>query len=341
VRTLLTLTLTCLLVTTAFARPAFWAPLEPPRAHYSVDVRYLPTDQRLEGTETIRFRNDTRRPIDRIALRWFGEIVAVRAGGSAATGAPGKHSVALFDLPHAIAPGRELALEVDFSAPWKLDSRTASAITSSLHPRLWWGFGTHDDYVVRVHVPEGHVVATSGRLDASTGAYRADGVRAFGLFIGKGYDSAEVDAGAVRVRAVFTPKGRACAELLLKTAADVVAFYHQRFGFYPQSSLTIVPGGDAPMGGYPAATGLVVVHGQERMSERPDAHWRWITAHEIGHQYWGEHVLAAGAESYPWLMLGLGIHADREYSRARGISVGTVQAAYVEGVKRGTTPRSI
>jgi aminopeptidase N len=125
--------------------------------------------------------------------------------------------------------------------------------------------------------------------------------------------------------------------LLLKTALDVIAFYRQQFGFYPQRSLSIVPGADYPAGGYPAATGLAVIHGQERLSERPEAFWRWITAHEIGHMYWSNYVVGQGSEPLTWLMIGLGIHADREYRRARGIKdgVGALEQNYISGVKQG------
>jgi hypothetical protein len=51
----------------------------------AADVSYSPTDQQLEGTTVIRFRNDTRRPIGRIALDWYGEIGRVRIGGSDAS----------------------------------------------------------------------------------------------------------------------------------------------------------------------------------------------------------------------------------------------------------------
>src|ERR1022692_904420 len=78
------------------------------------------------------------------------------------------------------------------------------AITSFLNPRIWWGFGTPDDYEVKVRAPEGYAIATSGRFDPGIGAYRAEGIRAFGLFIGKGYKSAEADVGDVHVRVVFT-----------------------------------------------------------------------------------------------------------------------------------------
>jgi len=319
------------------AQTEFWAPVTPPRAHYAIDVKFVADISRLEGTEVIRFRNDTRRAISRIALQWYGDVLRVQANGLPAERSPGKHSVALFDLARDVAPGGQVELSIDFGAPWKLDPRNGSAVTSFLSPRLWWGFGTLDDYEVRVHAPDGYTVATSGRYDPRAGAYRAEGVRIFGLFIGKGYESAEAGAGDVRIRAVFTAAGRPCAELLLKTAIDVIGFYRERFGFYPQRSLAIVPGMDYPAGGYPPATGLIVIHGQERFSERQEAFWRWITAHEIGHMYWGDYVLARGPDSLSWLMIGLGIHADREYRLARDIKggVGALELEYVSAVKRG------
>jgi tetratricopeptide (TPR) repeat protein len=79
------------------------------------------------------------------------------------------------------------------------------------------------------------------------------------------------------------------------------------------------------MGGYPYASGIVVVHGQETFDPSKDGKenwwWTWITAHEIGHQYWGESVLAAdvlGDYTESWLMIGMGIAADKEYMLRKG-----------------------
>jgi tetratricopeptide (TPR) repeat protein len=324
-----------LLLTPVFAATPFWAPRVPPQAHYSVEVTYSPDSQRLEGNERIRFRNDTGRPIGRIVLQWFGDVLRVRDGSVALSRAPGSQSTNLFDLPRDLEPGSEVELVIEFGAAWKLNAQ-GNAITSYLSPRLWWGFGTLDEYEVRVKAPEGYAVGTSGRYDPAAGMYRAERARAFGLFVGKGHDTVEADAGGVQVRAVFTPQGRPCAELLLKTAVDAIGFYRERFGMYPHRSLTIVPGQDYPAGGYPPATALVVVHGQHRMTERPEAFWRWITAHEVGHMYWGNYVLAQGADSLSWLMIGMGIHTDREYRRARGIKgAGNLEANYVSGVIAG------
>jgi hypothetical protein len=71
------------------------------------------------------------------------------------------------------------------------------------------------------------------------------------------------------------------------------------------------------------------------MTEWDEPAWRRITAHEIGHQYWMEHVLAEGDEPLPWLMLGLGIHADRENRRARGMTTEGPETAYRFGVAEG------
>jgi len=320
----------------ATARTDFWAPLTPPRAHYSIDEKFIADPPHLEGFETIRFRNSTGRPIGRIALRWDGEILSLRANGVVVSPSPGKYTPALFDLPADLPPGGEIELAIDFRAPMKLNPKNGSAITSYLNPLLWWRFGTLDDYEVHLQIPDGYAAGTSGRFDAQSGTYRGEKIRAFGLFVGKGYETAEADAGDVHVRAVFTAKGRTCAELVMKTALDVIGFYRQQFGVYPHRSLTIVPGMDYPAGGYPPASALIVVHGQEHVADRPESFWRWITAHEIGHMYWSNYVLAQGQDSLTWLMIGLGLHADHQYLRARGITgSGLLEHNYVNGVRHG------
>lgn len=93
--------------------------------------------------------------------------------------------------------------------------------------------------------------------------------------------------GDVQITALFTEAASECARLCLETAADVVKFYTGWLGFYPNRFLYIIPGAAEPMGGYPFSSGIVFIHGREKMDEKPLDHWQWITAHEIGHQYWG------------------------------------------------------
>ena len=268
-------------------------------------------------------------------MQWYGDVLSVSVNGVKLKSTTADSGL-LLDLPADLAPGAEASLAVSFGASWKLDAKTGSAITSYITPRLWWGSGTLSEYEVRLIATAGYVWGASGRFDPAKGVFVAERARAFGAFLGKGYESVESETAGVQVRAVFTPKGRPCAELLLKTAADVIAFYRERFGVYPHRSLTIVPGIDSPNGGYPPATALVVIHGQERLAERPEAFWHWIMAHEIGHMYWGDYVLAQGPDSLSWLMLGMGIHADQSYLQTRGIKgVGNLQANWGSGLIQG------
>ena len=42
---------------------------------------------------------------------------------------------------------------------------------------------------------------------------------------------------------------------------------------------------------------MTMIHSMGAFSDLPEAHWRWIVAHEIGHQYWLEHVMAKDPEA--------------------------------------------
>jgi hypothetical protein len=323
------------------SKAGFWVPRVPPRAYYSIECRIDTASESLIGTEVIRFENKSSERLSRLALDWSvnsrqtlkilidGTSVPILTDSGQAT----IPSPVLFDLPPKISAGEQITLTINFSLSLSLPGENHYRTWTEWFPRLWWGINTHDDFDVKIEVPPGYALATSGRLNEKTHAYHAENVATFGLFLGKGLHVAEANAGDVLVRCLFTQRGEECARLVLKTAVDVINFYRQYFGFYPYKSLDIVPGAERPMGGYPAATSLSVIHGEGRMSEMPEIHWRWITAHEIGHMYWGAYVLEKDVPG--WLWIGLGIYADREYVRARGLSLQMhreLMARYREGV---------
>jgi len=312
------------------AQTGFRAPLQPPRATYRIEAAVSPDGQRISGKQAIRLTNTTDKPLRRLTFRWWGNSVEVSnarlVGGDS-------NGVRLYELQQETRPGDSLEVVMQFEGA--LEWRNDGAISSFISPRLWWGFQTMDDYELWLNIPAGYEVATSGRLEGDV--WRATNVRTFGFFLGRQHESVEGVAGDVQVRVVHPRGAEMTPGVLLRTAVDCVNFYRERFGMYPHRTLSIVPGATFPSGGYPAATGLVVVHGQASYSKRPQNHWRWITAHEIGHEYWSEHVLAAGANSLDWLMIGMGLLADREYRRARGINDGTgkLWRNYVGGVREG------
>lgn len=335
-------------VSTSSAQSGFWSPVVPPRAQYQIDCSLDSKTGQLSGRETVSFRNTTSRPIERLALDW-----KISEKQSATVSANGKRALLvvqasqkeaegplLVQLPGPLEPNQQLLLKVEFHNSYGSEfSEGAGNLLQAWYPKLWWGFGTLDDYVVKISVPESWKVVTSGKWDAHSGAWIGKGARDFvmGIYDRRKYAVETAQAGDVQVSVVHTEAGTKCAALLLQTAVDAIGFYRQRFGFYPHQSLTMVPGADSPTGGYPAGTAMVVIHGEEQMDKKPEAHFRWITAHEIGHMYWSQYVLAEGEYDLNWFMIGMGIFADREYRRAREIAppVGNLSSNYVGGMKDG------
>ena len=79
--------------------------------------------------------------------------------------------------------------------------------------------------------------------------------------IAKDFLTAEGEMGDVKVKVLFTEKGKNCSEPLLETALDVIDFYRGILGFYPKPILSIILGVEEPIGGYPFATNMIVIHG--------------------------------------------------------------------------------
>jgi tetratricopeptide (TPR) repeat protein len=338
------------------AGPAtFWTPPDPPGASYALDVKIAVDgeDVSLTAQGTISFVNSTRRTMTVIAFE--GTIkpsseFAVSVAGRPLEVLNGSKNMPmttplLVALSRPLRPGEKADLDVRFS-------RRSAVSGGQVHfgvwyPRLWWdGLRTKDAFEVRLEAPPGFVLATSGRLDPATGAYKNACVTShFGIYLSNAMKAERREAEGVSLTALFTDKGRDCALFCLDAAADILSFYGEWLGFYPHGSLAILPGGSSPMGGYPYASGIVVVHGQETFdpakTEKENRWWTWITAHEIGHQYWGESVLAAdvlGDYTESWLMIGMGIAADKEYMLRRGYGWDRHRGfidRYLEGVRAG------
>lgn len=176
----------------------------------------------------------------------------------------------------------------------------------------------HDSFSVKLDKPEGWALAISGRLNENTGCYEIDGAKSFGIHLAKDQKTETRDIDGIQVTTLFTEKGAKAAAVCLDTAVDAIKYYKDWLGFYPFEFLYIIPGGRGRWGGYPFATGIVVIHGEETFKEGESlTHWQRITAHEIGHEYWGEWVL--DPERPAWVWIGMGIFADTEYILASDV----------------------
>jgi tetratricopeptide (TPR) repeat protein len=308
------------------AQDAYWSPAEPPKSHYAIDARLdLSPKGAIEGTETIVLKNASRLPISVVALDWSqgpASSISVTASGSTLAPLnpekkPVLSSPLVYLLPKPLAPGKKLELDVTFRKTVEFSAEDTEFGDTHWYPRLWWGgLPLHDSFSVKLDVPAGFALAASGRLDQETGRYKNKGARTFGIYLGKNMKTEFREVEGVLVTTVATEKGAKAAAACLDTAMDVIKFCKEWLGFYPFSFLNIIPGGRGRWGGYPFATGIVAIHGQETFKEgEPLVWWQHITSHEIGHEYWGEWVL--DPDDPAWLWIGMGIFIDTEYMMAR------------------------
>jgi len=312
---------------TGKAGPQPWSPERPPKAHYRIDAEIDAEAGTVRGRQTVVFTNNSAEAIQALAILWHETITVCMEDTPPVRVEPWSACA----LAKPAAPGGLVRLTVEFTGAYK---------RRHWYPRVdWVGVPAFDSYEVKLKVPAGYAVATSGRLNERTGCYECSGARDFGLSLHKGLKTEKREVDGVLITAFFSEKDAECARFCLESAVDVVRFYKSWLGFYPTKSLCILPGASRPMGGYPFAPGIVVIHGQEQFASKPPLHWQWITAHEIGHQYWGEWVLAEPIpfhSYFNWLMIGMGVHADREYVRARGLGLDKHEAMlnrYRDGVR--------
>lgn len=308
------------------AQDAYWAPADPPKSHYNIDARLdLSAKGAIEGTETIVLKNTSRLPISVVAVDWSqgpASSISLTTSGSTLTPLnpekkPVLSSPLFYLLPEPLAPGKKQELEVTFRKTVEFQAEDTDFGDTGWYPRLWWdGLPLHDSFSVKLDVPAGFALAASGRLNPKTGRYENEGARTFGIYLGKGMKTESRESEGVLITTLATDKGAKAAAACLDTAVDVIKYCKRWLGFYPFAFLNIIPGGMGRWGGYPFATGIVVIHGEETFKEgEPLVWWQHITSHEIGHEYWGEWVL--DPDDPAWLWIGMGIFIDTEYMMAR------------------------
>ena len=313
---------------TLCGQDAYLTPADPPKSHYIIDARFdLSAKGAIEGTETIILKNTGLRPMGVLAVDWSmgpASTISVTTSGIALMplnpeNRPVLSSPLFYTLPQPLDPGKRLRLEVTFRKAVEFSADSTEFGDTHWYPRLWWdGLPLHDSFSVKLDVPAGFATAASGRLNAKTGRYENKGARTFGIYLGKGMRTESRESEGVLIVTVATEKGAKAAAACLETAVDVIKYCKEWLGFYPFPFLNIIPGGKGRWGGYPFATGIVAIHGQETFKDgEPLVWWQHITSHEIGHEYWGEWVL--DPDDPAWLWIGMGIFIDTEYMIARNL----------------------
>ncbi|UCE42862.1 MAG: hypothetical protein JSV17_07910 [Candidatus Aminicenantes bacterium] len=309
------------------SRDGYWVPADPPKCHYEIDAKVDLDVGFIEGKATVTLPNDSNRSIFVVAIDWrksadfsidvsvLGEELPVLNMKTENTA----ESPLFYSLPEPLKPDGQIQFDIAFKRAFEVDENNTSFGNTYWYPRIWWdGLPVHDSFSVKLDKPEGWELAISGQLNDNSGRYEIDGARTFGIHMAKDQKSETREVDGIQVTALFTEKGAKAALVCLDTAVDAIKYYKDWLGFYPHEFLYIIPGGSGRWGGYPFATGIVVIHGEETFKEGESLmHWQRITAHEIGHEYWGEWVL--DPERPAWVWIGMGIFADTEYILARNV----------------------
>jgi hypothetical protein len=328
-----------------FATPATAADDTPDGLAYRIEASLDPVAQTVSAVATIR--------IPPTLIGTGGEIDLDLH--SAALGADDRPNLSVIEvlapdgtrLPAASAADPELlrvtlpqlpaastSLQVRYSVrmdPRDLDS-VGYYIFPATGPRLCWypnivgpdgASERFRDFDVTLEHPTAWTLLTSGAAaqgesnasSPSAGSKRvrlyARHVEGFAVILGEGFVLHTIDAGGVPVTA-FADSVRAPAfqEVAARTA-EAVDFYRDTYGFFPVPHLGIVQGFERAAGGYPLPN-VFMIH---LRNLEPDF-VAWITAHELGHYYWGLRVLD-DSERLGWLTLANGIWADQLYMAER------------------------
>jgi hypothetical protein len=191
-------------------------------------------------------------------------------------------------------------------------------------------FQVHSDYNVSISFPSEFEIATTGFVKDKTSQNNettiqteARDVPSFGLVLFSDVIIKEISVGDhVLVRSIFFEDDEKWGSRLLNYAEDIIQFYKDTLGFYPQPVLHIIPGGENPRGGWPVCPNIVAVHrGIDSKGEEAESHAQWIMAHEIGHQYWGFNYILEPINYPQWFGIAMGIYTDRLYCTKRDIQM--------------------
>ena len=169
-------------------------------------------------------------------------------------------------------------------------------------------FGTYD---LNITVPQGYIVAGAGVPDGlvtnadgtRTLRFTADDVTDFAFATSPDFQTRVVKDGGVDIALYYLPEHAAAADEYLGVAAEALQMYGAWYGVYPHPRLTIVDVPDNAM----AAGGMeypTLVTSEVGRSGSSYSWLAYVTAHELGHQWWPMQT-STNEAAEPWLDEGL------------------------------------
>ncbi len=238
-------------------------------------------------------------------------------------------------LTEPIRENKYANIEIDFNTSRKEYYRDRILFFSEDIPlipyfkgKFIYYFQVQSNYNVNITYPSDFEIATTGFVKDKTSQNNlttlqteAKDVPSYGVVLFSDVIIKEINVDDnVRVRSIFFEDDEKWGNNLLNYAEDIIQFYKDTLGFYPQPVLNIIPGGENPRGGWPVCPNIVAIHrGIDSKGKEAESHAQWIMAHEIGHQYWGFNYVLEPLNYPQWFGIAMGIYTDRLYCIKRNI----------------------
>ncbi len=208
--------------------------------------------------------------------------------------------------------------------------------------KFWWKEKGLKDFSADISLPKEYKAATTGmiRKEEIKNNIRylntdVKDVTEYGICISDKFITEETDANGTKIISYFFEDDAKWGRKLLEMAKDVVLFYKKEIGFYPSAQMSILPGVNRPIGGYPISANMFVIH--RGLDQKGDNFANWIIAHELGHYYWGFGYILSDHTYTGWFGLSMGLSTDWLYSNYKGLdlSVYDFHIRYMAGYLAG------
>ena len=336
------------------------------RCSYEVTVSIGASQELADYTSQVTYCNTSGQALDKLVVHYkpgpgkeplqahlvrggIAETEPLRASPWTSDGAPVADYVEVH-LPEPLAPGQAVTLQMRSTAAVE-NMYGIKRLEGCWHPKVVrfdkgrWQAGVDEFATYRVTVdpvPTPYLPA-SGALVASTqesdGTWKltfASGIIPDFALVFTAVDKFVTRASGDVAIQCFYVHDKEAAEEMLSIAGDVVSFYRELYGFYPDSVLNIIAFDGNGFGGGPIGSNIVFVNNTFGVSRD---NTKWAIAHEIAHEYWGWNSVTDLRSE--WLSLGMGLWTDAQYTDAIGVEGQgpNMLADYLNAAKRGLDTR--